>query len=300
MKKLGFGQELARRIPGRLEEHRPLRDVFRLGVGGVADYYVRADTIDTLIAAVRAAKETALPWVVLGSGSQTVVSDFGFPGLIIHNQTQRLEWMPDRGQVWVESGVFWKDLVVGGANYGLGGVEQLLLLSGTVGGALQTGRTVDSLGPWSFVRSVTFLDDDGELRQHIVTDALALVTGSNVLLLATLQLVHARREEILRRIHAVFRRRQHPREEEPALGPIFGLATSNPDDHELFDILTRAKIAGLRAGGACFSKHRPNAITARGRVTSRDFRQVVTQAFDQIGQITDRPVVSLIQWLGNW
>src|SRR5687768_10759946 len=57
-------------------------------IGGPADLFVAVHTAGELIAAVRAARESAVPWFLLGTGANILVGDRGFRGLVIHNQAR--------------------------------------------------------------------------------------------------------------------------------------------------------------------------------------------------------------------
>ena len=61
----------------------PLASLGTLGVGGAARYFVRADDADDVAAAHRWCREQGIPWFVLGGGSNVVIADEGFHGLVL-------------------------------------------------------------------------------------------------------------------------------------------------------------------------------------------------------------------------
>ncbi|MBP5470566.1 MAG: FAD-binding protein, partial [Candidatus Riflebacteria bacterium] len=66
----------------------PVKHLVTFNIGGNADYFYSADSIDALCGAVNYAKKSNIPFFILGGGSNLVVSDKGIEGLVIHNQCE--------------------------------------------------------------------------------------------------------------------------------------------------------------------------------------------------------------------
>ncbi|TNY38848.1 UDP-N-acetylmuramate dehydrogenase [Thermomonospora catenispora] len=110
-----------------------------LRLGGPARRFVEAATEDELIEAVRRADEEGQPVLVLGGGSNLVVSDEGFPGTVVHVASRGVAYRTDRdhpGKVLVtaQAGEEWDPLVARCVSDGLAGVECLSGIPGLVGG----------------------------------------------------------------------------------------------------------------------------------------------------------------------
>ena len=88
-----------------LREHEVMRNHTSMKVGGVADFYFEAKTIDELVKAVETAYKLNIPYFILGNGSNIIVSDFGYPGLVIKNATSNIAFMAEKSQAIVDSGV---------------------------------------------------------------------------------------------------------------------------------------------------------------------------------------------------
>ncbi|MFD0685678.1 UDP-N-acetylmuramate dehydrogenase [Actinomadura fibrosa] len=107
-----------------------------LRLGGPARRFVEATTEAELVAAVRAADEQGEPLLVLGGGSNLVVSDEGFPGTVVHvgtRGTERTAGEGDRVRVRVQAGEDWDPFVARCVADGLSGVECLSGIPGRVG-----------------------------------------------------------------------------------------------------------------------------------------------------------------------
>jgi UDP-N-acetylmuramate dehydrogenase len=107
-----------------------------LGLGGPAEKFVAAATEAELIAAVRAADEAGQPVLLIGGGSNLVISDAGFPGTVIHVNTRGLSSATAGDgtvDVTVAAGDDWDDVVAAAVAEGLAGLEPLSGIPGRAG-----------------------------------------------------------------------------------------------------------------------------------------------------------------------
>ncbi len=115
----------------------PLAPYCTLGVGGPARWLVDAETEDEVLAAVRFARARKAPFFLLGGGSNLLVSDVGFPGVVIRVAGMgRIELRRTDGLVSIEAdaGVVWDSLVLLAVQKNLAGIECLAGIPGSVGG----------------------------------------------------------------------------------------------------------------------------------------------------------------------
>lgn len=120
-----------------LRERVPLSTLTTLRVGGEARYVADVANESEVREALRFAREHALPWYVLGSGSNMLASDAGYSGLIIRMLLPRLAFTEEADHVLVvaEAGVPWDALVTEACVRGLWGLENLAGIPGTCGAA---------------------------------------------------------------------------------------------------------------------------------------------------------------------
>jgi UDP-N-acetylmuramate dehydrogenase len=106
-----------------------------LGVGGPARFYARASDRDAVIAGAAWAQSRAVPLLVLGGGSNVVIADEGYPGLVLHVLPEGVETRRADGEVHLRAGagVSWDALVDTAAANGWAGVECLSGIPGRVG-----------------------------------------------------------------------------------------------------------------------------------------------------------------------
>ena len=119
-----------------IQEHAPLAPLTTLGVGGPARYLAEAHTENEVGEALDFAREHGLPVFVLGGGSNLVVSDSGWPGLVLKMSIGGIAQREQDGRVLFEAGagVDWDTLVACAVEENCAGVECLSGIPGTVGG----------------------------------------------------------------------------------------------------------------------------------------------------------------------
>jgi len=118
-----------------LRENVPLAPLTTFKIGGPARFFYCANSVRELVGAVRAARAARLPVFILGGGSNVLVSDSGFDGLVIKNCSSNIKLVGRTG-ILVDSGVPTSKLVAFATDKGLTGVEFLVGIPGTVGGAV--------------------------------------------------------------------------------------------------------------------------------------------------------------------
>lgn len=112
----------------------PLSRFTTLRVGGKAAAFLRAKTTAELVEAIKQAKKKGAPYLVIGSGSNLLISDEGFPGLVIKNKITGIR--QDGRILIVKGGTSLQELVDFTIQQGLGGMQKLTGIPGTVGGAI--------------------------------------------------------------------------------------------------------------------------------------------------------------------
>lgn len=118
------------------QENVPLASLTTLGVGGPARYFTEAAVSDEVRAAVHEAAARNLRLFVLGGGSNLVISDDGWPGLVLKIAIRGIDTRRENGNVIFEAGAgeTWDALVAAAVRQDCAGVECLSGIPGTVGG----------------------------------------------------------------------------------------------------------------------------------------------------------------------
>ena len=117
-----------------VSESTPLARYTRFGIGGPADLYAETGSVEAFIAAMEAARETGIPTMVIGDGTNLIVSDHGFRGLVLRYRGEAL--LAADGRVVAQAGAVLQDLVDFTIERGLKGLETLTGIPGSVGAAV--------------------------------------------------------------------------------------------------------------------------------------------------------------------
>jgi UDP-N-acetylmuramate dehydrogenase len=139
-----------------VHENEPLARHTRFGIGGPASLFVDCTAQDSFVEAWRAVHDARLPLEVLGGGSNLVVSDSGYPGVVLRYRGQRLE--QNDSQVLVDAGVELQTLVDFTIDRGLKGLETMTGIPGWVGAAIYGNAGAYGHSISERVRTVRYYD----------------------------------------------------------------------------------------------------------------------------------------------
>ena len=282
-------ERLRKALGDGLLTSEPLRHHTTLRIGGPADFYFAARTPDQLVAALRIAREIDLPIFLLGGGSNLLVSDDGFRGLVLRNACEAIEF--DGTVAQVECGADFLDLIYQCRDRNLSGLEFAAGIPGSVGGALygNAGCYGQDIGQFTIECTVASFDGSRvETRpntwfQFAYRDSV-LKRRPQVLLSCLLQFRKGSSAEIQRVIEEKLevRRVKHPQWRiEPTAGSYF---KNLPPDWQLpgvthspgtrrvpaGQLLDEVGCRGLRVGDAMvFPKH-ANIIVNAGHASARE------------------------------
>jgi UDP-N-acetylmuramate dehydrogenase len=287
-------ERLAARLNGAfLRRHQPIAPYTTFRIGGPADLFYDATSAGALADAVIAARETGVPYFVLGLGANILVGDQGFRGLVIRNTARAHEFreMSDECKLRSESGAIVKDLIRESVARGWSGLEHYVGIPSTVGGAIWQNLHFLSPAPererTMFIAEVfescEILSEEGE-RKTVGPDYVRFGYDDSVF--------HHRRDVVL---EATFRLRRgdqgalhrilqenlswrgsrHPwLDWHPSAGSIFkkieGVGAGR--------LVDQCGLKGLRHGGAQISHIHANILVNLGGATARDVRELIAIA----------------------
>lgn len=265
-----------------IEANAPLSRYTSLHVGGPARYLVHAKTDQDVVAAVAYAKVNKLPYMPLGQGSNTIFSDAGFPGVIIHMEDRRLN--QDGQTVTTASGIFMRQLVNFALQHNLRGLEELAGIPGTVGGAVR-----GNAGTWSteikdHLQSVDVLKAEESAVIHSLPladcgfgyrQSIFKTQPTWIILRATFSLQSGDQGE---GAAIVTKDLQQRHDRQPYDAPSAGSIFKNPDkEHGVFSgkLIESCGLKGFRIGGAEISQKHGNFILNRDHATASDILALI-------------------------
>src|SRR5579872_4929889 len=134
----------------------PLSHYTRFALGGPADIYAQTDSVEAFIAALGVARGSGQDYVVIGGGTNLIVSDEGFRGIVLRFTARRILAAGDR--VVADGGAVLQDLVDFTVERGLKGLETLAGIPGSVGAAVYGNAGAYGHAIAERVRTVRFYD----------------------------------------------------------------------------------------------------------------------------------------------
>ena len=272
-------------LAGRVHENRPLGPLTTYRVGGAAMRYVVVESMLDLRAVVHAATVGALPVLVIGRGSNLLVSDDGFAGLAMQLGAAFTD-VDTRGPVVRAGGGAALPMVARRtAALGLAGFEWAVGVPGSIGGACRMnagGHGSDMAGCLSSVRVVD-LHGDGSVRQIPVRDLAlsyrhSVLRDDQVVVQATLALTVDEPADALARVDAIVRWR---REHQPG-GQNAGSVFTNPPGDSAGRLIDTAGCKGLRLGTAEVSSKHANFIQADDNGRAEDVHALMTLVQERV------------------
>jgi UDP-N-acetylmuramate dehydrogenase len=265
--------DLHRLLRGAVREGEPLAPHTTIRIGGPAAAFAEPQDLDDLRRALAWAAEAGRPWRVVGLGSNLLCPDEGFPGLVLALGRACGGWRFEGTRLRAGAGAHLVPLVHEACRRGLGGLEPLAGIPGTVGGAvaMNAGTPAGTMG--DVVRRVLVLGPDGQLAWWD-RDDLAFGYRRSRLLEEPWVAVEAELELVPRdpgtlaealRTSAARRRRTQPLE-----WPNLGSVWRNPPGDYAGRLVEAAGCKGWRRGDAEVSERHGNFIVNRGRATAAD------------------------------
>jgi UDP-N-acetylmuramate dehydrogenase len=287
-------ERLAKRLDAaHLRRNEALAPYTTFKIGGPADLFYEATSADALANAVLAARETDVPYFVLGLGANVLIGDRGFRGLVIRN-TARAHEFRDEGEtcrLWTESGAIVKQLIQESVAGGWSGLEHYVGIPSTVGGAIWQNLHFLSPAPererTMFIAEVfescEILSEEGD-RKTVDRDYVKFGYDDTVfhhrrdiVLSATFKLARADQAALHRVLqeNLSWRGSRHPwLEWHPSAGSIFkkieGVGAGR--------LVDQCGLKGFRHGDAQISHIHANIMVNLGHATAKDVRELISIA----------------------
>jgi UDP-N-acetylmuramate dehydrogenase len=285
----------------------PLASHTTMRIGGPADLFVTVSAVEDLVSVLALAREMDVPALVLGGGSNLLVSDHGVRGLVVANGCRAVR-RHEGNVLWAESGANLAGVARQAMRWGLAGLEWCVSVPGTVGGAVvgnagaHGGCVADNL------LRTTLLGPDGVLmewpaarfaygyRSSALKSMIRSGQSQPVVLSAAFQLQEADPAEMEARAAGFLSHRRSTQPVEPSAGSIF----QNPPGDYAGRIIEALGLKGASQGGAAFSTVHANFIVNRGGATAADVVVLINRARQVAWQALGLALTPEILFVGDW
>lgn len=305
-------------LPG-IKKNILLKDYTTFRIGGKARYFFAAKTKDDLAKAVKFAQESKLPIFILGAGSNLLVSDKGFNGLVIKMQNTKYEIQNTK--ISTGTGESLSKLIELSLREGLGGLEWGSGIPGTVGGSIRGNAGAFGLSMSDVVESVEALDvKDFKFKIYSLRDCQfsyrqsVFKRNKNLIVFsATFKLKKEEKGKIEKEIRSYlnYRRERHPKG--PSAGSVFkniefskSLVEKFPEFLQFKEkgyipaafLIAQCGLTGKTMGGAKISEMHSNFILNFKKAKAQDVIGLINLAKEEVKNKFDIKLEEEIECLG--
>lgn len=271
----------------RIKKKETLSKHTTFRIGGEADYFIEVETRAQLIALIDLCRKMQMPYFVIGNGSNLLVSDQGFSGVIIKLDGSFLFFERDGNMIKAGAAILLAVFAKKVADAGLTGLEFAAGIPGTLGGAITMNAGAYGQEIKDTIQQVVALDQEGQI--HVLTkEQLQFGYRSSVIqdrkwivLEAIFCLENQEKQFIAQTIQEQLRSR---REKQPLEYPSAGSAFRRPEGFYAGKLIMDSGLRGYRVGDMMVSEKHCGFIINVGHGTAKDAKKLI----DHIIQIVEQ------------
>jgi UDP-N-acetylenolpyruvoylglucosamine reductase len=279
-KPTSIADEIAARVSSAtvIRRDEPMAKHTTLRVGGPADFYVEPVSENDLANVLKFCGEREIKFFILGRGSNLLVRDGGFRGVVICLSSPEFSRIEIDGvRIRAGAGAKQKNVAVEAKRAGLSGVEFLEGIPGSIGGALRMNAGAMGGETFNAVESVRVMDFAGNISElsppeMSVAYRSCATLKNHIALSATFQCKPEPREEIEKRMKAYSQKRWSSQPAAPSAGCMF----KNPPTIPAGKLIDELGLKGARVGGAQISQEHGNFLVNDGNATARDVLELIS------------------------
>ena len=299
------------KIQGEVRQNEPMSKHTSLRVGGPADLFIIPKDIDDVKTIYRHLGET--PLFVLGEGTNLLVSDRGFRGIVLSLSENfksiqaPLFWRTAEGEekavVKVGAGVKMSYLVKYLARYSLTGIEDLVGIPGSLGGAVIMNAGAEGTEIGQAIRSVTRVTSQGEIEVTQKKDLIfryrktLFPDGGGIVVEAELELKKGEAVDIQNKIDRHLSRRRNT---QPLSLPNSGSVFKNPEGDKAGRLIEAAGLKGFSIGEAGISIKHANFIVNKGEAQAADVLDLIRHIQKVVREKTGVDLETEVVIAGDW
>ena len=290
----------------QLKENASIAAFCTAQTGGRADALLMASNRQELEDACIALWKESVPFRILGAGSNVLVSDQGFRGVIVINRAKayRFDEETDQPTLWAESGANLGGLARQAAIHGFSGLEWAGTVPGTLGGAVygnagahggdMAGNLIlaDILHPDGKISSM----DANQMAYQYRSSILKRDAEKAVILSATLQLSRSTRQQVTDLMTQYQEQRRRTQPPGASMGSMF----KNPPGDYSGRLIEAAGLKGTRVGGVEISPIHANFFVNVGNATASDIYELICRARNAVHERFGIQLELEIELLGDF
>jgi UDP-N-acetylmuramate dehydrogenase len=308
-------QSLRTAYSERVQVNVSLKRYTAARVGGSADVMITVESAEELSQVAQYLWQSGMPFIILGSGSNVLVSDAGVRQVVVLNHARKVVFNPQtlHPTVWAETGVNFGALARQAATYGLSGLEWAAGIPGTLGGAIygnagaQGSDMTASLLMAKILHRIPSNDDSSHnflqeewpverFEYGYRTSHLKRQPGEVVILSAMLRLRQSVPEAVQAKMDEYNAQRRANQPGGASLGSIF----KNPPGDYAGRLIEAAGLKGKKIGKVEISEKHANFFITQDNASARDYADLIRLVQKQVQKKFGVSLELEIEMLGEW
>lgn len=258
--------------------NEPLAKHTTFKIGGPAEYFVTPENEDQLKLVIKVCKESNIPYYIIGKGSNLLVGDKGYKGVIIQIYKNFDLIKIDKNIVTAGAGVMLSRLATQAAEHNLAGLQGECGIPGTLGGAVTMNAGAYGYEIKDYIISATVLNQEGEIftlnkeELQLAYRTSIIQKNSYIVIEAVFELPYGNKEDILAEIAEFNRKRV---EKQPLEYPSAGSTFKRPVGYFAGKLIMDSGLAGYRVGDIMISMKHCGFVVNVGNGTASEVRQLI-------------------------
>lgn len=272
-------------------------------IGGPADVFVMPENYEQIREVLRLCREEKLPFFVLGNGSNLLVSDSGYRGVIIQMDRNMEEIRVEGEEIHACAGALLSSVAVAARNASLTGFEFAGGIPGTIGGAAVMNAGAYGGELKDVLKEVTVMTREGELLT-IPVDKLemgyrtSIIKTSGYLVLEAVISLKKGDEEKIRAVMKDLSERRT--EKQPLDYPSAGSTFKRPEGYFAGKLIMDSGLRGYRVGGAQVSEKHCGFVINAGGATAEDVRSLMDHVIQVVREKYGVTLEPEVKFLGDF
>lgn len=281
----------------------PMKKHTTFRIGGPADYYVTPHTGEETAQVIRACREWELPFYILGNGSNLLVGDRGFRGVIIQMFKNYSEISVDGACVTAKAGALLSRIAKTALENSLTGLEFAAGIPGTLGGAVVMNAGAYGGEMKDVLEEVTVLSGDGEIltlkreKLELGYRTSVIARKGYIVLEAKMRLQVGNKEEIASRMEELKEKRVS---KQPLELPSAGSTFKRPEGNFAGKLIMEAGLRGFSVGDAQVSEKHCGFVINKGGATAEQVLELMREVIRRVEETSGITLEPEVKMLGEW
>ena len=283
--------------------HEPMKKHTTFRIGGPADYYLCPHSTEELQKILQICRENKLEFFILGNGSNLLVSDKGYRGVVIQLWKNFSDIETEDNTITVKAGALLSKVAAEALEESLTGMEFASGIPGTMGGAVMMNAGAYGGEMKDIIREVTVLTREGELltlskeEMNFGYRTSVVKEKGYVVISAELQLRKGDREEIRKVMDELKERRVT---KQPLDMPSAGSTFKRPEGYFAGKLIMDAGLRGFSVGGAQISEKHCGFVVNKVDATAADVLGLIGEVQKRVQEKFGVALEPEVKFLGEF